>query len=206
MDAPPTPEQTGRPRPGRRRYVLDRRFQYKYTGMLAVLGGLIALGFGSLMFLAYRDAVRALAPAGGTQALERQDAMLVGLVLLGVVGLTLALALFGLLITHRIAGPVYVMSNYMGVLARGRYPIMRPLRKTDELRDFFERFEQAVEKIRGRELDELQVLEESLPVLQDLAATEEARRRVEALRAMLERKREAISRVPAGGHRRADAA
>ncbi len=206
MDASTTPEQPGRPRFGRRRYVVDRRFQYKYTTMLAVLGGLIALGFGTLMFLAYRDAVRALAPAGVPHAIGRQDAILVALILAGMLGLTVALALFGLLITHRIAGPVYVMTNYVGVLARGRYPIMRPLRKTDELREFFERFEQAVEKIRGRELDELQVLEESLPLLERAAQDEDGRRRVEAVRAMVERKREAITRVPVSGQRRAGTA
>jgi hypothetical protein len=50
------------------------------------------------------------------------------------------LLLFFVLIrqTHRIAGPLYVMSRHMREIINGKYPDhLRPLRKTDLLKDFY---------------------------------------------------------------------
>jgi len=46
--------------------------------------------------------------------------------------LVLLLALVSLRITHRIAGPVYVVSNALKALAMGKMEPVRPLRKRDE--------------------------------------------------------------------------
>jgi hypothetical protein len=59
--------------------------------------------------------------------------------------------LFTLLIlkTHRIAGPIYVMSMYMRQIVKGTIPTaMRPLRQNDELKDFYNLFQQVVEKMK----------------------------------------------------------
>jgi hypothetical protein len=106
-----------------------------------------------------------------------------------------ALALFGVLVTHRVAGPVYVMSHYIGVLAKGRYPIMRQLRKSDELRDFFHRFQDALETLRSRETAEAVDLEEAVSLLRPLATTPECVAAIERLSKMAERKRDATDRV-----------
>src|SRR5690349_1316430 len=93
---------------GRRTWVVDRRFQYKYTAMLAVVGAIISLIFGSLMYLAHRDA---LIDVVGSEALPpqiaEQNATLIWLMIGITVLMGAALALFGLLVTHRVAGPVY---------------------------------------------------------------------------------------------------
>jgi hypothetical protein len=44
--------------------------------------------------------------------------------------------------THRISGPIYVMSNYIKEMINGKYPHPRPLRKHDELTDFYALFTQ----------------------------------------------------------------
>src|SRR5712664_2103164 len=41
-----------------------------------------------------------------------------------------ALGLIGILITHRVAGPLYVMFSYVNTLAEGRYPTFRSLRRS----------------------------------------------------------------------------
>ncbi|HOW82748.1 MAG TPA: hypothetical protein PK573_09320 [Spirochaetota bacterium] len=53
--------------------------------------------------------------------------------------------------THRISGPLFVMTNYMKEVINGKYPSPRPLRKKDELKDFYDVFGQMVQKIRQRE-------------------------------------------------------
>jgi len=39
-------------------------------------------------------------------------------------------------ITHRISGPVYVMTRYLREIKEGKTPTARPLRKKDELKEF----------------------------------------------------------------------
>lgn len=52
--------------------------------------------------------------------------------------------------THRISGPIYVMSNQLRDILNGKTPVMRPLRKGDELQDFYALLKQVVEKIKER--------------------------------------------------------
>ncbi len=52
--------------------------------------------------------------------------------------------------THRISGPIYVISNYIREIIDGRIPSMRPIRRGDELQDFYHLFTQMVESLRER--------------------------------------------------------
>jgi len=54
-------------------------------------------------------------------------------------------------ITHRISGPVYVMSNYFRDIIDGRLPDPRPLREKDELKEFYELFKELVYSLKHRE-------------------------------------------------------
>ena len=54
-------------------------------------------------------------------------------------------------ITHRISGPVYVMSGYMKEIIDGSIPSPRNLRDKDGFRDFYELFREMVEAIKRRE-------------------------------------------------------
>lgn len=199
MEASSSVPPSAAPRLGRRTFVVDRRFQYKYTALLAIVGAVISLIFGALMYLAHRDA---LIDVFGTDTLPPETLAQNATLLWLIVGITVlmgaALALFGLLVTHRVAGPIYVLSHYVGVLSRGRYPIMRSLRKSDELKEFFERFAAAVEALRVREAEEAQVLDEALGHLQPHAQSPEAKQACDALRAMQLRKRDATDRVDIG--------
>jgi len=53
--------------------------------------------------------------------------------------------------THRVSGPIAVMSNYMKDIIEGRKPRLRPLRNNDELQDFYELFKHMVHTIHERE-------------------------------------------------------
>lgn len=193
------PASDGRPAFGRRTYVIDRGFQLKYTVMLVVLGAAISSLFAAMMYLVHLDAERMLPVAPQLQQeLARNDTTLVTLM----VGITVlmagALGLVGVLITHRVAGPVYVMSHYISVLARGRYPLMRPLRKQDELKAFFERFQEAVESMRSREAKEADELRRAVEVLAPLATSDAAKEALGGLQAMQARKRDATDRIDVG--------
>jgi hypothetical protein len=176
----------------RRTYLIDREFQLKYIFMLAAIGaGSIGL-FGGLAWWAHTTALEAGSGSEGIAGMT-----ILWLTALAVVGVAVALGLFGLVFTHRVAGPVYVMNLYLEALAAGHYPRLRPLRRYDELKKFFDRFSHAVERIRAREADEAETLARALAVFQPLAQSEEARATLKTLEELHLRKREAVDKPPA---------
>lgn len=187
--------------------MIDRSFQFRYAAMLAVVGALISLLFGGMMYAAYTDAQKGLGrllernggiPPELAVQLSEADSTLMWLMVAIALMMAVALGLAGVLVTHRVAGPVHVITHYIAVLANGRYPLMRPLRKTDELKAFFDRFQSAIESMRVREAEEADVLEKAGAVFGPLAQTPEARAAVESLEAMRARKRDATDRVQVG--------
>jgi len=183
------------PRPGRRTYVVDRRFQLKYTLLLVGVGVAVTALFGSMMYLVHLSALRAYAEGRGT---ADSSSALVWVMAALALAMAAALSLVGVMITHRVAGPVHVMNHYLNVLAGGRYPIMRPLRKGDELQRFFETFQGAIESLRSREADEADALRNAVAVLSPLASTQEVRALIIQLQAMHDHKRDATDQVDVG--------
>ena len=147
----------------RRHYLVDRGFQLKYALLMAAAGLVVAAVFGLWLHQAHAQATALLAPDPETRALvERSDRLL--LVAFGAIALLLAaaLGLLGVVITHRVAGPVFVMGHYLEVLAKGRFPRMRTLRRSDELKAFFRTFIGAVDDMKLREAKHTAVLEDAV--------------------------------------------
>jgi hypothetical protein len=193
---------SGPPKLHRRTYVIDRGFQLKYILLLVLVGALLSGLFGGMMYLAHLDAARQLAPSVQAELARAETTQLALTVAMSIL-MAAALGLFGVLITHRVAGPVYVMSHYVSVIAKGRYPQMRALRKRDELKGFFDRFQEAIESLRTREADEAVQLDQALATLEPLAGTPEAQAVLEQLRSMRDRKKDATDRVEVGGQQKA---
>jgi len=145
----------------RRAYLVDRRFQLKYTLLLALAGLLLALLSGTWLWQSHRQSLElAVTEPALRSVVEAGDRQLL-LVFIGIaLATSLALGLLGLVLTHHVAGPVYVMSHYLAALAQGRYPRMRPLRRGDELKDFFQLFQRAVSVMRERESRHAAISEE----------------------------------------------
>lgn len=178
MDMSETRPLAPRPRPFQRRtFLVDRAFQLRAARRLALAGGLPLVLLG---VLAERVGARAAAP---------------GWLLLGAfaLGVALVLAGVGLWLSHRVAGPVHVMTLSLAALAAGRYPRLRPLRRRDELQAFFARFAETVERIRAREAEEAELLARAHAALQPLGTTPAAREALAALAALHHRKRQAAA-------------
>jgi nitrogen fixation/metabolism regulation signal transduction histidine kinase len=191
---------SSKPKFGRRTYIVDRRFQIKYTLMLMIGGAVISILFGVIAYLVAADVQqnlthevarfgsRGLDQTAIDRLLKESTTTLLVLTVGITVLMTLALALLGVLITHRVAGPVHVMSNYVEALANGRYPLVRPLRKGDELKVFFERFQHALESLRRREEADAVAIQDALVKLKPAASSPEAQTALATLSAVCERK------------------
>src|SRR5260370_37793743 len=89
----------------------------------------------------------------GAELLQRSTSIL-GYVFVGTLGISLLLTVLGVVATHRIAGPIFVMNRYLGVLTSGRIPTMRPLRKNDELKTLYGSLRGFVDMLAQREKHE----------------------------------------------------
>jgi hypothetical protein len=147
----------------RRQVLVDRGFQLKYALLMAGAGLVVAVVFGLWLHQAHVQATALLAPDPQTRALvARSDRVLLGAFAAIALLLAGALGLLGIVVTHRVAGPVFVMGHYLRVLSQGRFPRMRTLRRSDELKSFFRTFIDAVETMKLREARHAAVLEDAL--------------------------------------------
>lgn len=86
------------------------------------------------------------------------------------VGLSLFVAfvgLFGIVITHRVAGPVFKIRRLLREVGDGKLLIPGRLRKGDELVDFFEAFNDMVIRLRARQQQAIDVVDGALGKLEE---------------------------------------
>lgn len=149
----------------RRTYVVDRRFQLKYTGLIVLIGAAIAAVAAFFIFQSWKENTELLAItmpdlAGTIQ--DREASKIYWAVGIFVVLEIAGLFAWGILITHRIAGPLFIIDRYLEAIRSGFYPDMRPLRSHDELQQFFSSFSATIDGLRKREQDELEAIDQAL--------------------------------------------
>ncbi len=165
----------GAPKRRLRNYLLDKRFQLKYTGMVVGVTLVVASILGAL---AYRESQGqteamqvqlAMQPDLDPQAVasleafgkERDRQILVGIVG-GIAALVIALALTGIVVTHKMVGPAYKMRLLLAKVAAGHLRVDGGLRKGDELQDVFAAFNEMVTALRTRQSSEIALLDDAL--------------------------------------------
>lgn len=178
----------------RRAYLLDRGFQLKYALLLAAAGAGLAVVFGLWLWQAHVQAMQLVPLDAELRAVVARGDRELLYVFAGIaVLMAVALGLLGVVVTHRVAGPVYVMSHYMTVLAAGRYPRMRTLRRGDELKRFFQVFIRSVDTLKAREARHADALEDAVRRMRAaVAAAPELAPAIEALSAAARERRAAL--------------
>jgi nitrogen fixation/metabolism regulation signal transduction histidine kinase len=120
---------------------------------------------------AQQQALEGQAAALRGQALaltERQHAMLVTLVS-ALSLLVVLIGIAGILVTHKVAGPIFKMKRQINDVGEGRLRIPGKLRKGDELVEFFETFEMMVRNLRQRQEAEIEKLEQAIATMEPKA-------------------------------------
>jgi hypothetical protein len=75
----------------------------------------------------------------------------------------------GIMVTHKVAGPIFKMKRQIKDVGEGHLRIPNKLRKGDELVDFFEAFETMVINLRSRQQGEIDKLEKAIETLEPKA-------------------------------------
>ncbi|MCA9582236.1 MAG: methyl-accepting chemotaxis protein, partial [Myxococcales bacterium] len=174
---------------------LDVRFQLKYT--LAVVAVTVAVA-GVLGYFAYdfsRGQTEAflatkamqpdLDPAVAAQFdtwAEEADNKVRNAILLGILAMALTLGFTGIIVTHRMAGPIFKMKRLLREVAAGDLTPKPGLRKGDELQDLFEAFAEMVESMRERQKEEIAELDDAIEHAKKTGSPPEAIDRLQVLR------------------------
>ena len=184
-----TAEEAGRvttysrmPASGQRRwrnFLLDPRFQLKYTSMVVVATVIVASALGSLAYrystgqtelmniqrmeqkAADSEIDEAFIATLDHYAREADDKVRNGIIL-GILILTLTLGMIGVVVTHKLVGPAYRLRRLLRDVAKGSIKTGAPLRKGDELQDVFEAFTMMIESLREAHHSDIAKLEEAL--------------------------------------------
>ena len=166
------PKGDGPPKPRARHkrklsnYLLDKKLQLRYILLVTILSGVIS---GSLGYLIYQQRHAASAAIEGDLAALTQDdktynelrevvaadyraedrALMYKMIGVGV-GLVVILSLYLLIMTHKVAGPLYKVSLYFDKMKDGRLGRVTALRQGDMLQDFYSNFREMHDAVRTR--------------------------------------------------------
>ena len=128
--------------------------------------------------------------AGAIDALERGRMrilwVLIGTGLLLMVGL----AVYGIKMTHKVAGPLFKVSLYLAKMRDGRFDKVWNLRKGDQLVDFYEHFKTAHAGVVQMEKDDIERIKAVIAAAEAAGAGDHAT--IGELRTMLARKEKSI--------------
>ncbi|MFZ9889152.1 MAG: hypothetical protein ACO3JL_16775 [Myxococcota bacterium] len=169
--------------------IVDRRFQLKYTGLIFFVAATVSTALGYFLLDAYQqlNALIEVSEAIGDR-MNADDARRVFTLVAGFLGAeVLLLGVAGVIITHRVAGPVALLHRHFATMLDGKYPQLRSLRAGDEFRDAFEAFGRFVNSLRERDVDELATLE---AVLADAQRQGLSEAHIASLKAMAENRRQ----------------
>lgn len=160
-------------------YLLDKKLQLRYILVVTLLSGMIA---GALGFMIYdqrhqstqsiEEDLQELVPDAEdiksiTGDYESEDRVLVYKMIGAGVGLVVILSLYLILMTHKVAGPLYKTSIYFDRMAQGRLSVVTPLRRGDMLQDFFEKFKDSHDAVRARAIEDVDAMEKAIAALRE---------------------------------------
>lgn len=117
--------------------------------------------------------------AQAAEVKTQQQALLLGLVVMLTL-LVVAIGVAGIVVTHKIAGPIFKMKRLLRQIGEGKLVLREKLRKGDELQHFFETFEKMVEDLRRQQKTEIAKVDEILGRLADAPVSQRGHKEVDA--------------------------
>jgi hypothetical protein len=141
-------------------FLLDRKLQLRYVLVVTILSGVISGALGYMMHVQREVAVESIekqledAPADlaaqTTANLEDENREAIYKMIGVGLGLVLILSAYLVIMTHKVAGPLYKVSRYFGRMRDGRLGVVTALREGDMLQDFYKNFREMHDAVRAR--------------------------------------------------------
>jgi hypothetical protein len=152
-------------------FLLDKKLQLRYVILVVTLSGLIAGTLGYMLYYQKSIAVDSIAKdlnaldAGLTNVVDEfhEDNLTLVYKMVGAgLGLVLVLSIYLLMMTHKVAGPLYKVSMYFDRMAAGKLGTVTPLRRGDMLQDFFAAFRDMHLAVRSRFIGDAEAMSRAL--------------------------------------------
>jgi hypothetical protein len=183
-----------------RNYLLDRKVQLGIAAVMVAITSLLTTGLGIAWYSEVRNAsaviqVNAIAALGAdtaaslaTELASSDHKRLLLLIAFGV-GLAVLVVGYSIVMTHKIAGPLFKMRRYLGDIEQGRLDKLRGLRKGDQLQDFFAALDRMAGALRARAEADVALLDQVIAAVDN---GEDLRDLLPRLRQAAEVKRESL--------------
>lgn len=162
-------------------YLLDKKLQLRYIFLVTILSALIAGALGYMIYDQRRTAsesierdLQALTQADASRqefedhvasVLAADDQALIYKMFAVGLGLVVILSAYLVIMTHKVAGPLFKVSSYFDQMADGRLGTVTPLRRGDMLQDFFSDFKAMHESLRERAQTDVEVMARAVAAL-----------------------------------------
>lgn len=101
-----------------------------------------------------------------------QQRMLVQVLVAVLSLLVVGVGIGGIVVTHRVAGPIFKMKRLLRQVGEGKLIVRERLRKGDELQHFFDTFEKMVDDLRARQTVEIARVDEAIEKIEKAKGTE----------------------------------
>ncbi|MHC4697261.1 MAG: hypothetical protein ACYTFA_11005 [Planctomycetota bacterium] len=180
MDTTKTKRPSGNDLRQRRKHIINPLFQWKYTLLISGSVFFVSMFISVILFGALNAQVRTMhLDPRASHMWETTLVMAVSAVAFSVLTAG-AIGFWSIFLTHRVAGPVFVLERYFREIIAGRLPHVRALRKKDEFKELHDTFSRAVTVMKARYRAELTALTETLETARS-STTGEAARQGDAL-------------------------
>ena len=107
--------------------VVDKRFQYKYTAIIVAIAAVVSAVLGYFLLNSYSEMNRIIdlaleSPEISDKVSADQALRVFYISIVFFVFEVFAISVVGLLITHRLCGPVFIIRRQLMTLLEGKYP------------------------------------------------------------------------------------
>jgi hypothetical protein len=159
-----------------RNYLLDVGLQLRYTAFIMGVAVLLTGVLGYKVYQATQESSRIVLltvqadPTAGAELLTRFQAndriVLYGMAGFGVV-LVLSIAAAGIWLTHKVAGPLHNIAATCASIRDDRLPpVLRQLRRGDELQSFYVQFAEMYAALRERAVTDVAILDKAIAAVE----------------------------------------
>lgn len=169
--------------------LVDQGFQLRFAFFFVLAGIAVAAMVSLAGWSVSQDALTQLDPAGSFGEVRNRFFWMLATVTFPLAAL---LGVLGILISHRIAGPVYAVTKQLEKLSHGELPRPRALRKSDELKELVEVFHKSMDALRAQQVDERFKLEVAMAKLTAVSSQAEVKEALALLQGLKDAKTQAL--------------
>jgi hypothetical protein len=188
-------------------YLLDKSMQLRYVAFVTVISAVISGALGYLIWRQEADASSYVLEAFDSFAadpelrgaiserLNSDDNKLIITMAGAGIGLVVVLFMYLVVMTHKVAGPLYKVSRYFDEMAVGKLGNVYALRKGDMLQDFYDKFREMHGAVRERHKEENATIKRFLAAVEASGGAEGGAlgREIDELKGYLAKREEAVA-------------